>query len=96
MTSASDSKTKVALSNISVVQGDASVTMVRGKKKFIYDFVVEMDFKLEVAGSASNRYAHIYIHTHSCKHILTYKYNIYTHKQHANFPKKTGRVVESE
>lgn len=39
---------EVTVSGVSSVEGDASVVMIRGKKKFIYDFTIELNWTVRV------------------------------------------------
>jgi activator of HSP90 ATPase len=41
----------VSVSKINSVEGDALITMTRGKKKFIYDYTISLDWKLEIGDS---------------------------------------------
>jgi activator of HSP90 ATPase len=42
---------QVSVSKINSVEGDALITMTRGKKKFIYDYTISLDWKLEIGDS---------------------------------------------
>ena len=41
---------QVTITRVNSVDGDASVTMIRGKKKFIYDYIINLDWKLQLSG----------------------------------------------
>jgi activator of HSP90 ATPase len=38
----------VSVSKVNSIEGDALITMTRGKKKFIYDYTISLDWKLEI------------------------------------------------
>jgi activator of HSP90 ATPase len=39
---------QLGITKINSVEGDALITMTRGKKKFLYDFTISLDWKIQI------------------------------------------------
>jgi len=48
-----DSSVKISILNVRNVEGDASVTVVRGKRKYIYDLSCDCDWKMQIGYTTS-------------------------------------------